>query len=191
MNKKTITILAVLALVAMVACGIVGLVIFANYLNNAPAPALLPTLAVAQQPTQPARIPPTTVPQQSVSLPQILSSMGFQQFSTGWKYDSGTIFVLVTTSDTGFGIASAMGTGYDAGGEGDIAGKLLANMVNANLIPYSVASWLVNGAIANAQSNPRFTDSGFTAGTSVYISSNGTAWLEIVVSYPTITGQSG
>jgi hypothetical protein len=55
MNKKTITILAVLALVAMVACGIIGLVIFANYLNNAPAPTLMPTLAVAQQPTQPTQ----------------------------------------------------------------------------------------------------------------------------------------
>jgi hypothetical protein len=190
MNKKTITILAVLALVAMVACGIVGLVIFANYLNNAPAPASLPTLAVAQQPAQPTRIPPAAVPQQSVSLPQILSGMGFQPFNAGWKYDTGTVVVLVTTSNTGFGIAAPMGSSYDAGGEGDIAGALLANMVKANIIPYSVASWVVSGAIANAQSNPTFSDSGFYAGTSIYVSSDGTAYLEIVVSFP-VTGQSG
>jgi hypothetical protein len=187
MNKKLLTVLAVLALVAMVICGALGLMVFANYLNSTPMPTLIPTPGQsAQQPAQ----PPATVPQQSASLPQILSSMGFQPFSTGWKYDTGTVLVLVTVNNNGFGIASPMGSSYDAGGEGDIAGALLANMVKANIIPYSVASWVVSGAIANAQSNPTFSDSGFHAETSVYVSSDGTAYLEIVVSFP-VTGQSG
>ena len=190
MNKKIA--LAVLALVVMAICGILGLIVFANYLNSAPMPTLIPMPGQSvQQPVQPAYQPPAAIPQQSASLPQILSSMGFQPFSTGWKYDTGTVLVLVTVNNNGFGIASPMGSSYDAGGEGDIAGALLANMVKANIIPYSVASWVVSGAIANAQSNPTFSDSGFHAGTSMYVSSNGIVFLEIVVSYPTITGQSG
>jgi hypothetical protein len=202
-NKLIALFVAALLVVALVGCSIPGVTI---QVGGAPLPTLMPTLVPPQPtytpyPTQipptpyptavpPTAIPPTSVPQYSNNMGQILLNNGFADIGAGdcgnfacedYTYRSGDVALNGVVSANGFGLSMPLTDGYDAGGEGTIAGTVLAQAVNGNVIPRSVAEWII-GNMANAQSSPSTYIDGYSIQINMTPNNSGVYFMNIVAS---------